>query len=91
MIFVVEAIGRRWCGRFVQRIAPVLALTRIAAGAVIRRSPACCSLGAAGSRRRAPAANGARVATCCSEAAARSSASDFAETSFGVSVADWLR
>jgi hypothetical protein len=35
MIFVVEAIGRRWCGRFVQRIAPVLASTRIAEGAFL--------------------------------------------------------
>ena len=36
MIFVVEAIGRRWCERFAHRMAPV-SLTKIAAGAVIGR------------------------------------------------------
>ena len=84
MILVVEAIGRRRCGRFVQRTAPLLASTRMAARAVIAPSPARSSLGAAGSNRRVPAAKGASAATSFSEAAARSSASELAETVLGV-------
>ncbi len=87
MIFVVEAIGRRWCARFAQSTAPVFASTRIAAGAAIGPRPACSSLGAAGSSRRVPGANGARAATCCSEATARNRSRVRAETGFGVSIA----
>jgi hypothetical protein len=54
MIFVVDAIGRRACGRFCQRTAPVLSSTRIAERAVTAGAPWCggrgvdSSLGGAG-------------------------------------------